>query len=198
MGYLILTIVFLVALGGRDVHETATVYFLGGLVKGIGKVAQVAAPIVGMVPGVGAPLAAGIGVAGGLLSGGGLKGALKGAAGGALGGLSGKLFGAVSGLGGAAGGAAGGGGGGLGGLIKGVGGFLGKNAPTILGGIGAIQNARDRTRQQDIINRQLGQNDAALARRRMLEERVIQGIGQQPDRPDLSSIFADPSNPFAR
>jgi hypothetical protein len=63
--------------------------FLKKALKGVGKLAQKAAPVIGLVPGVGTLAAAGIGGAGGLLSGGGFEGMLKGAAGGAAGGLLG-------------------------------------------------------------------------------------------------------------
>lgn len=110
--------------------------FLKKAVKGIGKVAKVAAPVLAMT-GVGAPLAAGIGALGGVMSGGGLKGAATGALGG-LGGAGAKaglgklgvalpqLFGGGAGAGAAdASGASGGGG---------VGGFLGK----LVGGAGDL------------------------------------------------------------
>jgi hypothetical protein len=183
MGYLILTLVFLAALASLEPVPSNVLNFgFGGLVKGIGKVAKKAAPFAGLIPGVGTLAAAGLGGAGGLLAGEGLKGALTGAAGGALGGLGGKLIGGA---------------GGLGGVVRGIGGFAKSNPGLILGGLGAIQSARDRTRQQDLIDRTMGDQQADLARRRALEDRIVTGIGSRGARPNLSRVYADPSNVFA-
>jgi hypothetical protein len=67
--------------------------------KKIGKVATKAAPFVGMIPGVGTLAAAGIGAAGGLLSGEGLKGAAKYGALGAAGNIGANLLGKIPGVG---------------------------------------------------------------------------------------------------
>lgn len=63
-----------------------------GAVKGVGGLAEKAAPFVGMIPGVGAPMGALIGGAGALAHGDGLKGALKYGAEGGLSGFGGGLL----------------------------------------------------------------------------------------------------------
>lgn len=153
----------------------------GGFLKGLGKVAKAAAPVAGMIPGVGTLAAAGLGAGGGLLAGEGLKGALTGAAGGALGGLGGGLLGKAGGLGGA---------------IKGIGSFAKSNPSLVLGGLSALQSARDRSKQQGVINEQLGAQREALARQRMFQDQAVSGLGPV-GRKDLSGIFRDPSNVFS-
>lgn len=63
-----------------------------GAVKGVGGLAEKAAPFVGMIPGVGAPMGALIGGAGALAHGDGLGGALKYGAEGAMSGFGGGLL----------------------------------------------------------------------------------------------------------
>ena len=168
-------------------------------IKGIGKFARKAAPVVGLLPGVGTLAAAGLGFGGGLLGGEGFKGALKGAAAGALGGLVGKIPG-VGGFLGKAGGAfsGDGGGGGFGGFLRGVGGFLKDNPSVVMGGISALGNARDATRTQGLENEQLDFARESMVRRRALEDQITSGFGQAPPSFDFGSTFADPSNPFAQ
>lgn len=64
---------------------------MGDVIKGIGKVVGTAAPLAGLIPGIGPLAAAGIGAGAKLLGGGGGKGAVEGAAAGGLGGLANKL-----------------------------------------------------------------------------------------------------------
>ncbi len=196
---------------------------IGRGVRGIGKIARKAAPFVGLIPGVGTLAAAGLGAAGGLLGGEGFRGALRGAAGGALGGLAGRIPGVgnlISGAGSAIGGAFSGenplarfdrsgqggggggggddGGGGFGGAIRGIGGFLGRNAPTILGGVSALSNARDDTRTRGFEDEQADFARQSMERRRAMEQQIMSGLGQAPPSFDFSSTFADPSNPFSQ
>jgi len=127
--------------------------FLKKAVKGLGKVAKIAAPVVGLT-GVGLPWAAGLGALGGLASGGG-KGALEGAAMGAGGSLAGKGLSALGGLGSVAGkigqglgafsGATGGAGSWLDGLTK-AGGL-------VAGGL-AIKDQRNQRKEADQYNQQ--------------------------------------------
>ena len=70
---------------------------MGGVVKTIGKVVGGAAPLLGMIPGVGTIPAAIAGGVGGLAQGKGLGGALRGALGGATGGLAGNALEAMGG-----------------------------------------------------------------------------------------------------
>jgi hypothetical protein len=71
---------------------------LKGAVKGLGKIAQKAAPALAFIPGVGTLAAAGIGMAGGLLGGGGIEGAIKGGLGGAMGGKLKDAIGQAGGI----------------------------------------------------------------------------------------------------
>lgn len=64
---------------------------MGDVIKGIGKVIGTAAPLAGLIPGIGPLAAAGIGAGAKVLGGGGGKGAVEGAAEGGLGGLANKL-----------------------------------------------------------------------------------------------------------
>lgn len=88
-------------------------------VHAVGKVAEKAAPIVGLIPGVGTLAAGAIGGLGGLAAGDGWKGALKYGAEGALGDIGAGLLGKIPGVGG---------------VMKSV----GLNAPTFGGGISAL------------------------------------------------------------
>ncbi len=108
--------------------------------RGVGNIAQAAAPFVGMIPGVGTVAAAALGAGGSLLSGdslrtaigSGIAGGLGGLAGGALGG--GGLLGGLMGGAGPTGAASAGGAGGLGGLLGGL--FGGGGGTPMGGGIG--------------------------------------------------------------
>lgn len=141
--------------------------FGGGLVKAIGK----AAPLAALIPGVGIPLAAGIGAAGRLASGGGLKGALTGAA---LGGGGAALLGGqgIHGLGGAASK--------LGGFGKDIAGQIGKSLTRPEGGIdlgkvlgvaggvsGLVGQHQQRKSAENYAN-------ANIAQRNMLLNRLLQ------------------------
>lgn len=155
----------------------------GGFLKGLGQVAKAAAPVVGMVPGVGTLAAAGLGAGGGLLAGEGLRGALTGGLAGAAGGLLGGS-GALGRLGG------------VGEAIQGIGSFARSNPALVLGGLSALQSARDRSKQQGVINEQLGAQREALARQRMFQDKAVSGLGPV-GRKDLSGVFRDPSNVFS-
>jgi len=157
-----------------------------GLFKTLGKVAKFAAPIVGMIPGVGTIPAAALGGLGGLASGGGLKGMLAGAAGGAAGGLAGGALGKIGGLSK------------VGGFLKSAG--LGPLdvAGLALGGIGAVQGAKSQGKANAINADVLKALQAQEAQRAGLRDQLMARLGQpQPGREDLSSLFAS-ENPFAR
>ena len=151
--------------------------------KKIGRLASKAAPFVGLIPGVGTALAAGLGAGGALLSGQGIGAALKSGARGALGGLAGgalSKFGGIGKVGGA------------------LGGFLKNNPELLAGGISAIQNARTQG-ERDKIRAELLQNSRVDRTRRQgfLNQIDVQGL-RDVRAPDLGSVFADPNNPFAR
>ncbi len=165
-------------------------------IKGIGRLAQKAAPFVGMIPGVGTLAAAGIGGIGGALSGGGFKGALKGAALGAAGGLIGKIPG-VGRLAGKIGGAVKGAG--IGSALKGVGGFLKDNPELALGGLSAIQNAHQTSRFEGLQNEQLDFSRKEMERQQQLRDMLMQrfqNFNSAPQNFDQSAVFADQGNPF--
>jgi len=175
---------------------------------GIGDIVGKAAPLAALIPGVGPLAAAGIGAGGRVLGRlndadpgrGGVGGFLGEAAkGGAWGGLGGygldKLSGGVDGLAG----------------LKGIGGKLGLNS--LLGGSGGFglgdliggaagagsiyAGTQAQGRAQALQNEA---NQFARGRDRQLSplrDFAVQGLtAAQPTRPDLSSTFADPTNPF--
>lgn len=163
--------------------------WLSKAIRGVGKLAKKAAPVLGMIPGVGTLAGGVIGGLGGLASGG-LKGALQGAAGGVSGGLLSKVGSAFgSGQQGA--------GGQDQGWLSRIGGFLGDNSDLIMGGVNAYQNAQDQTRRDELMNEAMGWARDDRARNQALYGR-IQGLDPSAGRPDLTQTFADPSNPFYR
>lgn len=109
--------------------------------KSLKKAIGIAAPLAGLLPGVGLPLAVGLGAAGGALSGGGLRGALTGGLGAAALGGGGPLLGSALGAGAGTGAAAlgtgllGAGAGGAAGGLKGA--LLGGGAGALGGYAGA-------------------------------------------------------------
>lgn len=108
--------------------------------KKVKSIIGMAAPLAGLIPGIGLPLAVGLGAGGGLLSGGGLRGALSGGLGAGLLGGGGKLLGGALGIPGAAGEGVGGAllGAGAGGAASGLkGALLGGTAA----GLGSYANA---------------------------------------------------------
>lgn len=171
-----------------------------GGIKKVGGLAKKAAPFLPLIPGVGTLAAAGIGLGGGLLSGGGLKGAAEGALGGAAGGLAKAGLSRIPGVGKFAQGA----GQQLLGLGQPGGGFLGKvgqfamDRPELaLGAVGAIQNAHAGNRfegqqQQvrDFAQQQMAQQQAI---QKMILDRLA---NRQPQ--DFGVDLSDPGNPFTR
>jgi hypothetical protein len=168
--------------------------FFSGLkkaVKGIGKIAQKAAPALAFIPGVGLPLAAGIGAAGGLIGGGGVEGALKGAAGGALGEAA-QATGALGKIGGAASRFFGGGDGfdiGDAGRIAGV------ALPAIAGFQGMRQAGRDSQMARDLTQRSVDITEEE--RQRALQE-FQANAGLRDAFRNIAMNFGDPTNPFTR
>ncbi|MFG1691137.1 hypothetical protein ACGF5M_03090 [Gemmatimonadota bacterium] len=158
-------------------------------IKSIGKVAKKAAPIVGLIPGVGTVAAAGLGGLGGALSGEGWRGALQGAAGGAAGSLGKYGLSKV--------GSSFGSGGQDQGWLSKVGGFLGDNSDLIMGGINAYGNAKDQGRRDDYMNEAMGFAREDRARNQALYDR-ISGLDPNAGRENLDATFADESNPFYR
>ncbi len=153
--------------------------FLSKLGKGLHGLGSLSA----FVPGIGTLTGAGLGGLGAAFQGKGVGGILGGAA--------------TAGLGGLAGGALGGRG--IGGALGGLGNFA-KNNPLLLGaGLSAVTGARRQGKADSL------QEDALRhARARQAEQdKFRQGVVGQLSNisfqaPDLSGVFADPSNPFSR
>jgi hypothetical protein len=178
--------------------------FFSGLkkaVKGVGKIAKYAAPILAAT-GVGAPLAIGIGAAGGLMQGGNVKDMLKnatvGAGGAALaGGLGGGTLGKIGQFAKS----------GLGGMLKGQDGRfdlsdigrIGQYALPALTGIQAYgaskQAGRDTARSRELtegaISATRGEADRAQAA-------WMANQGLRDSFRNAAMNFFDPTNPFAR
>ena len=173
--------------------------WLGDLLGGIGDVGKYAAPFAGLIPGVGIPLAAGLG-----------------AGSAALGKLNDEDRSFQSILGSAAGGAAAGGLGALGGqALEGAGtgsrlgnlGSLIKDNPmkaAQLGGAGlsAIQGSRQQAEVNKLIKEEIERQKAEQARRmpyqEMLREQMTNALGSIGERPNLGSLYGNSSNPFSR
>ena len=191
--------------------------FFSGLkkaVKGIGKIAQKAAPAIAFIPGVGLPLAAGIGAAGGLISGGGISGAAQGAMGGAAGeALQSHFMGPGGGPGGP-GGASGGGGAPGGAPVPQAGGFwqpgsqgfdigdvgqIAQTALPLIGGAAAI-GASGQASADSAEARRLAGNAVQITE----EERMRALAAFEQNAPlrdafrNIAMNFNDPTNPFAR
>lgn len=190
----------------------------------IGKVLKIAAPIAGaLIPGVGMLGAAAIGAGGNALgqyAGTGKvnigQAALSGglAAGGNA--LLGNGLGSTAAQGGAVGytptsvveGAAGAGSGGAAGLptalgkglsLNGVLGTLGKAAPLIAGGMGAIGAGKLGSQAEDLRNQAARIALTDYQGRKPFRDAALEGLmGPQPQREDLSGLFSDPSNPYRR
>lgn len=156
--------------------------------KAIGGVMKKAAPVVGLIPGVGTLAGAAIGAGGSVLSGNNLKSHLKH---GAIGGISGAAGGLLKGSGGASsilskipgGGSLGKGIGGLmsgslGGGIKAVGTWAKNNPDAILGGLSAIQGQQASRRADGMMDRAM--NDPGL----------------NAGRPDFSDSFSGYNNAY--
>ena len=196
--------------------------FFGALksgIKKVGKFAQKAAPALAFIPGVGTLAAAGIGAAGGLIGGNGLRGAAKGAIGGAAGGLAqaglSRLGGGANPLAkwasGRGGGSAlssgikgvggGGGGGGIGGAIRGVGSFIKDNPQLALGGLGALQNAHQQSRFEGQQGEALDAARQQMQGQQQFRDMLMQRFANQPQT-DFSQtgnqVFQDKGNPFFR
>lgn len=116
-------------------------------IKKLGKLASKAAPILGMVPGVGTLAAAGLGGLGALAAGKGLKGALKSGLMGAAGGLAGQALGGMGGLKGLMSGGLKG----LAGKFGGMGGLM-DLAGNALGGLSAYNQHQNAERIGDEAN----------------------------------------------
>lgn len=187
--------------------------FLKKLGKTIGKVAQFAAPVLAAT-GVGAPLAIGLGAAGGALQGGKPKEWLKRAAiggGGAALGAAARGSGALGKAGGwlqkAAGAVGGGGGqgGAAGGAPGGGGGWrsLADLAPVALGAYGAYQGNQDMNRARGLDDRMLAMAEQDYASRAPMRQQAMQMLQQQmqgngqPQQQPPPSMFGG-SNPFSR
>lgn len=152
----------------------------GGFLSKVGGVISKAAPIAGLIPGIGIPLAAGLGAGGALLSGEGLGTALKRGAIGAAGGFGLSKLGGIGKVGGA------------------LGDFAKSNPELIAGGIAAIQNARTQGERDQIRDELLANARADRAQRQgFLNQVDLQGL-RDIEAPDLSTVFADPNNPFFR
>jgi hypothetical protein len=83
--------------------------------------------------------------------------------------------------------------------LNAVGGFLDKNPGLPFAGASAISNANRQASADRIRDEGLDIVRQDRARRMGTQDELMQGIrGIQFQRPDVSHIFADPSNPFAR
>lgn len=132
---------------------------MGDVIKGIGKVAGVAAPFASLIPGVGPLAGAAIGAGGKLLSGGGLGGAAAGAAEGGLGGIANRALSAPGSS-----------------LLDQIGSKIkdtfapGGNLDLakVLGGVGGIANmvgaGQQRNNAQNYANAQIGQRNALMSK----------------------------------
>ena len=151
-------------------------------VKGLGKIAQKAAPVVGMIPGVGTLAAAGIGAAGGLLADGNIGSMLKGAAAGAGGSLL-----AGSGVLGKIGQAAG---------------KLGINAgniPSLITGATALMDARQAGKDSATARRYTDAGvNLAQAEADRANQAWMANQGMRDAYRNVAMNFSDPTNPFAR
>lgn len=170
--------------------------FLGKLVKGVGKVARIAAPIVGGLT---------LGPLGGALIGGGVNAITKGGSladkakagltGAAVGAGAGALKGGLAKVGAPAGGA--------GGLLGKIGSAIGKDpmkaAQIGLAGLGTLQGAQQQAKAGKINTQIQEQAMAEQAQRNALKQQLMARIGQPPPQaPNLSSLYAGSSNPFAK
>jgi hypothetical protein len=187
--------------------------FLGKAARAVGKVARVAAPVLGAT-GIGLPLAAGIGLAGGALSkvgrgnlgdiaGSAVGGAAGGAAGSALNGsgILGRAVGLLRGAGraGAAGGE--GGGGGILDTIRSVGSSLGINnvrdlAELVGAGAAGVQGAGDMAGAERRRNQALDLATADYAARAPLRADAIRNLTNEPVRRPRTAL-ADRGNAFS-
>ncbi len=165
--------------------------------KGLGKILGGAAKVASLVPGVGTLAGAGLGGAGGLVSGGGLKGMVTGGAMGAAGPLAGKLLGGAAGAGAAAGAATGAAG--KTSFLKGLGGQLLKNAPTIIGALGAAQGAKSMSRGNALQDQATQLKMREYADLGPVRQRAIaQALMGAAKAPNLASVYRDPTNAFSR
>ena len=155
----------------------------------IGDIAKKAAPIVGLVPGVGTLAAAGLGAVGGGLGtlndpganfGNFLGNTAGGAAGGALGGLAGGALGGIGGLGG-------------GGTL----GTIGNIAQIGSAALGTIQGARQQGQANELQRRAIAQAEADFASRQPFRDRLSASFDNPAQRQDLGDIFGT-ENPFSR
>ena len=168
-----------------------------GFLKGLGKILGGAAKVASLVPGVGTLAGAGLGAAGGLVSGGGLKGMVTGGAMGAAGPLAGKLLGGAAGAGAAAGAATGAAG--KTSFLKGLGGQLLKNAPTIIGARGAAQGAKSMSRGNALQDQATQLKMREYADLGPVRQRAIaQALMGAAKAPNLASVYRDPTNAFSR
>lgn len=195
---------------------------LWGSIKGVGKkvlggigdVAKYAAPVAAFIPGVG-PLAAGVmGLGGGLLGqlndkdpslGAGLKqGLISGTTAyglGKMGGQGTSFLGnagnAIKGVGNQILNPYGGGVAGLPGMA--TAGMYGSGANPLgllMGAGNTFMNAQDATRQRDIENQQIDYAKSQQARQQEMQDKILGNINPALKIPDLSSLYADTSNPF--
>lgn len=196
---------------------------LGKVVGGAGDLLKKASPLASFIPGVGPIAAAGLGAVGALagkandkhVTLGNTLGSMAGGA--ALGGIGGYGIDKLQGM--ASGGA------GLGGVAKGLfgsrspasavagvagqapaaGGLFGKaldfaktNPQLVLGGLGALNSARQQSGADNSRNTALQLMQQDMQNRQPFFQMMAQRMAQQPQGVDLSAILRDSSNPFAR
>lgn len=167
--------------------------FLGKLVKGIGKVARIAAPVIGGLT---------LGPVGGALIGGGVNALTKGGSLGTK--LKAGATGAALGVGSGQLGKIGGMGGGVGGALGKIGSAIGKNpgkaAQIGLAGLSTIQGAQQQGKAGKLNAQIQAQAMQEQADRNAMRQQLMAKIGSQgmPQAPNLSSLYAGSSNPFAR
>lgn len=110
--------------------------------------------------------------------------------------LGGMASGAMGGLKSVGGAIAGAGKGALGmvpGGLKSVGKFALDNKDLIVGGLGAVQGMKDDQRSRELMNQALAQQQE----RQRMAGAAADRIGTL-QRPDLSHLYMDPANPYAR
>lgn len=194
--------------------------FLSGLghtlkkgVGALGDVAKFAAPIAGMIPGIGTIGGAALGALGTGASEFGhgqkfnLGDIIKHGAMGAAGGLAGKAFSGAGGAGGIGGklGSLFGGGGGLGSLLGGGGGSgqgggfnLGKLGQLGLAGLDTAQSAQQQAQAEKLRQSALGTVQGQQGDRDAARKQLMGRLGQVPQKQNLGSLFAGSQNPLQR
>lgn len=89
------------------------------------------------------------------------------------------------------------GGNGLSGAVSKVGGFLKDHGDQLLGAGSLYEGYKANQKSNDLMNEALASAKGSYAERAPLRTAGVQGLLNQ-QRPDLSSVYANPSNPYSR